>query len=91
MIQAALFLDVHMTTVKRYLINNKPCKGYMVSKAISSLDSSSTSSLTNLIQAVVLTNSVSGITKQFSSMKAACQFLEVSYRRLSKYLKNNES
>jgi len=63
----------------------------MVSKAISSLDSSSTSSLTNLRQAVVLTNSVSGITKQFSSMKAACQFLEVSYRRLSKYLKNNES
>jgi len=91
MIQAALFLGVHMTTVKRYLINNKPCKGYMISKAISSLVSSSTSSLTNLRQAVLLTNSVSGITKQFSSMKAACQFLEISHRRLANYLKNNGS
>ena len=26
MIQAALFLGVHMTTVKRYLVNNKPKK-----------------------------------------------------------------
>ena len=52
MIQAALFLGVHMTTVKRYLVNNKPYKGYMITKAISSLDSSSASSLTNSKQAV---------------------------------------
>ena len=46
----------------------------MITKATSSLDSSSISSLTNEGQAVVLTNSVSGITKQFSTMKAAYQF-----------------
>jgi predicted transcriptional regulator len=40
---------------------------------------------------VRLTNSVSGITKEFSTMKAACQFWGISPRRLSNYLKNNES
>lgn len=88
--QAALFLSVDMTTVKRYLVNNKPYKGYMITKATSSLDFSSISNLTNKNQGVVLTNSVSGITKQFSSMKATYQFLEISPRRLSNYLKNNE-
>ena len=91
MTQAALFLGVHMTTVKRYLINNMPYKGYMITKSTSSSDSSSISSLTNERQAVVLTNSVLGITKQFSTMKAACQFLDISPKRLSNYLKNNES
>lgn len=78
LIQAALFLGVHMTTVKRYLVNNKPYKGYMITKATSSLDSSSASSLTNSRQAVELTNSVTGITKQFSTMKAAYQFLAIA-------------
>lgn len=91
MIQAALFLDIHMTTVKRYLINNKPYKGYMITTTLRVVDSSSISNLTNSRQAVVLTNSVSGITKQFSTMKAAYQFLGISPRRLLNYLKNNES
>lgn len=90
MIRAALFLGVHRTTVMRYLINNKPYKGYMITKATASLDSSSISNLTNSRQAVVLTNSVSGITKQFSTMKAASQFVDISPKRLSNYLKNNE-
>jgi group I intron endonuclease len=89
MARAALFLGVHMTTVKRYLINNKPYKDYMITKANSNLDSSSISSLTNERQAVLLTDSVSGITKQFSTMKAACQFLGISSRRLSNYLSTN--
>ena len=91
LIQAALFLDVHMTTVKRYLVNSKPYKGYMITKATSNLDPSSASSLTNSKQAVELTNSVTGITKQFSTMKAAYQFLGISPRRLSNYLNNNKS
>jgi len=91
LIQAALFLGVHMTTVKRYLVNNKPYKGYMITKATSGLDSSFASNLTNSKQAVELTNSVTGITKQFSTMKAAYQFLGISPRQLSKYLNNNKS
>jgi group I intron endonuclease len=91
LIQAALFLGVHMTTVKRYLVNNKPYKGYMITKVRSSLDSSSASSLTNSKQAVQLTNSVTGITKQFSTMKAAYQFLGISPRRLLNYLNNDKS
>ena len=90
MAQAAQFLGVHATTVKSYLINNKPYKGYMISKATSDLDFSSISNLTNKRQAVLLTNSVSGDTKQFSSMKAAYLFLGISPRRLSNYLKNKE-
>ena len=62
----------------------------MITKATSSLDSSFASSLTNSRQAVKLTNSVTGITKQFSTMKAAYKFLGISPRRLSNYLKNNE-
>lgn len=91
MAQAAQFLGVHATTVKSYLINNKPYKGYMISKATSDLYTSSISNLTNKRQAVLLTNSVSGDTKQFSSMKAAYLFLGISPRRLSNYLKNKES
>lgn len=91
MIQAALFLGVHMTTVKRYLVNNKPYKGYMITKTTSSLWCASASSLTNSRQAVELTNSITGITKQFSTMKAAYQLWGISPRRLSYYLKNNKS
>jgi len=91
MIQAAQFLGVDMTTVKRYLINNKPCKGYIITKATSISDSSSSSNLTNSRQAVLLTNNVSGITKEFSTMKAAYQFLGISHKRLLNCLKNNES
>lgn len=69
--RAALFLAIHATTVKSYLINNKPYKGYMITKATFDIDSLSISNLTNQRQAVLLTNSVSGDTKQFSSMKAA--------------------
>lgn len=42
MSQAALFLGVHVTTVKSYLIKNKPYKGYNITKA-TSRDSSSIS------------------------------------------------
>ena len=91
MIQAALFLGVHMTTVKRYLVNNKPYKGYMITKATSNLDSYSVSNLTNSKQAVELTNNVTGITKQFSTMKAAYQFLDISPKRLLNYLNNKSS
>jgi predicted transcriptional regulator len=91
MAKAALFLGVHATTIKSYLINNKPYKGYMITRATSSIDSSSISNLTNKRQAILLTNSVSGDTKQFSSMKAAYQFLDISAKRLLNYLKNKES
>jgi len=91
MTQAAMFLGVHMTTIKRYLMANKRYNGYMITKSTSGLDSSSISNLTNEWQAVRLTNSVTGITKELSTMKAACQLLGISPRRLSNYLKNNES
>lgn len=91
MAQAAIFLGIHETTVKRYLINNKPYNGYIITKAASGLESSS--SLTNKNQGILLTNSAAsqGITKEFSSMKDACQFLGISHKRLLNYLKNNDN
>lgn len=46
---------------------------------------------TNERQAVLLTNKASGVTKEFSTIKAACEYLEISSKRLSNYFKNNES
>jgi group I intron endonuclease len=91
MAQAAQFLGVHMTTVKRYLISSNLYNGYTITKVKSGLYLPSTSGLTNERQAVLLTDKASGVTKQFSTMKAACQYLEISSKRLSNYLKNNES
>ena len=61
----------------------------MITKATSKLDTAS--NLTNTRQAVELTNSVTGITLKFSTMKAAYQFLGISPKRLSNYLNNNKS
>nr|AMX22294.1 GIY-YIG endonuclease [Cryphonectria parasitica] len=91
MTQAALFLGVHMTTVKRYLNSSKLCKGYAITKVNSGLDLPSGSGPTNERQAVLLTNKASGVTQEFSTIKAACQYLEISSKRLSNYFKNNES
>lgn len=94
MAQAALFLGVHMTTVKRYLNSSKPYNGYVITKVDSgaqALDLPSTSVPTNERQAVLLTNKASGVTKEFSTLKAACEYLEISSKRLSNYFKNNES
>jgi len=89
--KAALFLDIHATTVKSYLVNNKPYRGYIITRATSAIHSPSISNLTNKRQTVLLTNSVSGDTKQFSTMKAACQFLDISPKRLLNYFKDKES
>lgn len=85
MAQAALFLGVHMTTVKKYLINSKPYNGYTITKVNSGLDLPSTSVPTNVRQPVLLTNQTSGITKQFSTTKDACKYMEISSKRLSNY------
>lgn len=91
MAQAAQFLGVHMTTVKRYLNSSKPYNGYTITKVNPGLDSPSISVPTNEKQAVLLTNKALGVTKQFSTMKAACGYLEISSKRLSNCFKNNES
>ena len=59
MAQAALFLGVLMTTVKRYIINSKPYNGYTITKVNSGLDLPFTSVPTNVIQPVLLTNQTS--------------------------------
>lgn len=56
MTQAALFLGVHMTTVKRYLNSSKPCNGYIITKVNSGLYLPSTHVPTNEKQAVLLTS-----------------------------------
>jgi len=91
MTQAAHFLGIHKTTVKRYLINSKPYNGYIITQVNSGLDSSSISVPTNVRQPVLLTNPTTGISKEFSTTKDACDYLEISAKRLSNYFKNIES
>lgn len=88
MAQAALFLGVHMTTVKRYLNNSKPYNGYIITKVNSG---SPISVPTNVRQPILLTNPTTGIIKQFSTTKDACDYLEISSKRLSNYFKSIES
>jgi len=88
MTQAALFLGIHMTTVKRYLINSKPYNGYIITKVNSV---SSISVPTNVRQPILLTNPTTGIIKQFSTTRDACEYLDISSKRLSNYFKNIES
>jgi group I intron endonuclease len=91
MTQAAQFLGIHETTVKRYLINSKPYNGYIITKVNSGSDLPSISVPTNVRQPVLLSNPTTGITKEFSTSKDACDYLEISSKRLSNYFKNIES
>jgi predicted transcriptional regulator len=91
MTQAAHFLGIHKTTVKRYLINSKPYNGYIITKVNSGLYSSYISVPTNIRQPVLLTNPTAGITKEFTTTKDACNYLKISSKRLSNYFKNIES
>lgn len=87
--QAAEFLGVHMTTVKRYLNSSSPYKDYIITIVNSELDSTSSPVPTNVRQAVLLTNKETGDSLQLPTMKAACDYLGVSFRRLSNHI--NES
>jgi group I intron endonuclease len=89
MAQAALFLGVHVTSVKRYIINSKPYKGYTITKIDSDLDSSTTQP-TNVRQPILLTNKTTGITKQFSTSKDACKYLDITSKQLWRYFKKIE-
>jgi len=89
MTEAAHFLGIHKTTVKRYLINSKPYNGYIITK-VNGLDSSSILVPTNIKQPILLTNPTTGVTKEFSTTKDACDYLEISIKRLSNYFKKIE-
>ena len=93
MTDAGLYLGVSRVTLKKYLLSGTPYKGYVITgpsgSNIKVLDesSSSTKFLANNL-AVLLTNKSTGVSKEFSTMTEAAEYLEVSRGRLWYFLKN---
>ena len=91
MTDAGIYLDISRVSVRKYLLNNMPYKGYTISKAPSNYigvtELSSTSSFIQQ-QPVRLTNKLTGISKEFSSMVNAAKYLDISRARLGYFLNN---
>jgi group I intron endonuclease len=91
MTDAGIYLDISRVSVRKYLLNNMPYKGYTISKAPSNdigvTELSSTSSFIQQ-QPVRLTNKLTGISKEFSSMVNAAKYLDISRARLGYFLNN---
>ena len=83
MTDAGKYLDISRVTVKKYLISKTSYKGYIISK-VSSKDKDELSFTSKPIQQqpILLTNKITGISKQFPSMTEAAEYLEISRGRL---------
>jgi hypothetical protein len=82
---AGIYLGISRVSVSKCLLNNMPYKGYTISKAPSKdNDVAELSSTFSFIkqQPVRLTNKLTGISKEFSSMVDAAKFLDISRARL---------
>ena len=91
MTDAGVFLGVSRVTVRKFLLTNIPYKGYKFSKAPSKDNCvAEPLSKSNFIkqQALILTNKLTGISKEFSSIKEAAEYLEISRARLWYFFKN---
>lgn len=88
---AGIYLGISRVSVSKCLLNNMPYKGYTISKAPSKdNDVAELSSTFSFIkqQPVRLTNKLTGISKEFSSMVDAAKFLDISRARLWYFLSN---
>ena len=82
---AGAYLGISRISVSKYLLNNMPYKGYTISKApLKDNDVTELSSTSSFIkqQPVRLTNELTGISKEFSSMVDAAKYLDISRARL---------
>lgn len=84
MTDAGIYLGVSRVSIRKYLLNNIPYKGYIISKAPVAIDNETTKvlSTSNYIeqQPILLTNKITGICQEFSSIKEAAEFLDISTR-----------
>lgn len=86
------YLAVSRVTLKKYLLNNIPYKGYTISAFVNNpslvSDNIPNGSPKLLQQPILLTNKETGDKKEFSSITDAAKYLEVSRARLWNFLKN---
>jgi hypothetical protein len=82
---AGAYLGISRISVSKYLLKNMPYKGYTISEApLKDNDVTELSSTSSFIkqQPVRLTNELTGISKEFSSMVDAAKYLDISRARL---------
>lgn len=81
MTDAGVYLGISRVSVGKYLVRNMPCKGYIISKApLKDIHVSELSSTFRYVkqQPIRLTNKLTGISKEFSSMTDAAKYLDIS-------------
>jgi len=91
MTDAGVYLGISRVSVGKYLLRNLPCKGYTISKApLKDIHVSELSSTFRYVkqQPIRLTNKLTGISKEFSSMTDAAKYLDISRARLGYFLSN---
>ena len=95
MTDTGIFLGISRVTVRKFLLNNLSYKGYTFSKSPSSnkdrnLSVSEPLSTSNFVmqQPILLTNKFTGVSKEFSTMWEAAEYLEISRAALWYFLKN---
>lgn len=93
MTDAGKFLDISRITISKYLLNNLSYKGYTFAKAPSkdkdiNLSEPLSPNLVNQ-QPIRLTNKLTGVSQEFTSMTEAAGYLEISRAALWYFLKNS--
>ena len=88
MTKAGIFLGISRVTVSKYLLSSILYKGYIICK--DPLNIAKSSSTSNFIkqQPILVTNKLTGISKEFSSITEAARHLEISRAGLWYFLKN---
>ena len=93
MTDAGKFLDISRITVSKYLLNNLSYKGYTFAKVPSkdkdiNLSEPLSPNLVNQ-QPIRLTNKLTGVSQEFTSMTEAAEYLEISRAALWYFFKNS--
>jgi group I intron endonuclease len=91
MSDAGIYLGISRVSVRKYLLSSLPYKGYIITKAPSKdtgfILSSFAVHKTTKSQAVLVTNQITGISKQFFTNTDAAEYMQVSRGRLWYFLK----
>jgi len=85
MTDAGVFLGISRVTVSKLLLSNVLYRGYKISKAPSIYKGAAESSFnSNFImqQPILLTNKLTGFSKEFASITKAAEYLDISRARL---------
>lgn len=96
MTDTGIFLGISRVTVRKFWLNNLSYKGYTFSKGPSNnkdinLSEPLFSSNFVMQQPILLTNKFTGVSKEFSTMREAAEYLDISRAALWYFLKNTDN